>query len=191
MSTLIESDAIVIGGGIVGSSAALALALKGKRVALLERDFCGSHSSGVNYGGVRRQGRPLSQLPLSQRAHQIWSGLRELIGIDGEYQRSGHLKLARSERDMDALRSYAEASRGSGWICNCWIESNCAPVTLGRAMSPSVHRCAPTTGTPIRVWYRPPLPAQLAERALRYSSRRRSAKSVTTATPSSSRPPAA
>ncbi|WP_122382043.1 FAD-dependent oxidoreductase, partial [Pseudomonas savastanoi] len=34
MSTLIESDAIVIGGGIVGSSAALALALKGKRVAL-------------------------------------------------------------------------------------------------------------------------------------------------------------
>ncbi|WP_257112522.1 NAD(P)/FAD-dependent oxidoreductase [Pseudomonas ficuserectae] len=114
MSTLIESDAIVIGGGIVGSSAALALALKGKRVALLERDFCGSHSSGVNYGGVRRQGRPLSQLPLSQRAHQIWSGLCELIGIDGEYQRSGHLKLARSEQDMDALRSYAEASQGFG-----------------------------------------------------------------------------
>ncbi|KPX12894.1 Oxidoreductase, FAD-binding protein [Pseudomonas amygdali pv. dendropanacis] len=114
MSTLIESDAIVIGGGIVGSSAALALALKGRRVALLERDFCGSHSSGVNYGGVRRQGRPLSQLPLSQRAHQIWSGLCELIGIDGEYQRSGHLKLARSEQDMDALRSYAEASQGFG-----------------------------------------------------------------------------
>ena len=94
MSTLIETDAIVIGGGIVGASAALTLALKGKRVALLERDFCGSHSSGVNYGGVRRQGRPLSQLPLSQRAHQIWGNLRELIGIDGEYRRSGHLKLA-------------------------------------------------------------------------------------------------
>ncbi len=39
MSTLIETDAIVIGGGIVGASAALTLALKGKRVALLERDF--------------------------------------------------------------------------------------------------------------------------------------------------------
>ncbi|WP_147472495.1 NAD(P)/FAD-dependent oxidoreductase, partial [Pseudomonas coronafaciens] len=114
MSTLIETDAIVIGGGIVGASAALTLALKGKRVALLERDFCGSHSSGVNYGGVRRQGRPLSQLPLSQRAHQIWGNLRELIGIDGEYQRSGHLKLARSEQDMNALRAYAEASQGFG-----------------------------------------------------------------------------
>lgn len=114
MSGLIEVDALVMGGGIVGSSAALALALKGRRVALLERDFCGSHSSGVNYGGVRRQGRPLSQLPLSQRAHAIWGGLRELIGIDGEYQRSGHLKLARSEQDMAALRAYAEASQGFG-----------------------------------------------------------------------------
>ena len=114
MSALIETDALVIGGGIVGSSAALALASKGKRVALLERDFCGSHSSGVNYGGVRRQGRPLSQLPLSQRAHQIWAGLHELLGIDGEYVRSGHLKLARSEQDMDALRQYAEASRPFG-----------------------------------------------------------------------------
>ncbi|RMR06732.1 FAD dependent oxidoreductase [Pseudomonas savastanoi pv. glycinea] len=114
MSAVSESDALIIGGGIVGASAALFLALKGKRVTLLERDFCGSHSSGVNYGGVRRQGRPLSQLPLSQRAHEIWSGLRELIGIDGEYQRSGHLKLARSETDMNALRAYAEASHGFG-----------------------------------------------------------------------------
>ncbi|WP_122670776.1 NAD(P)/FAD-dependent oxidoreductase [Pseudomonas viridiflava] len=114
MSALIETDVVVIGGGIVGSSAALSLALKGQCVALLERDFCGSHSSGVNYGGVRRQGRPLSQLPLSQRAHQIWGGLRELIGIDGEYQRSGHLKLARSEHDMNALRAYAQASQGFG-----------------------------------------------------------------------------
>ncbi|MCF5469666.1 NAD(P)/FAD-dependent oxidoreductase [Pseudomonas syringae] len=114
MSALVETDAIVIGGGIVGASAALALARKGKRVALLERDFCGSHSSGVNYGGVRRQGRPLSQLPLSQRAHQIWGSLRELIGIDGEYQRSGHLKLARSEQDMNALRAYADASSEFG-----------------------------------------------------------------------------
>lgn len=49
-------DVIVLGGGIVGASAALMLAQKGQRVALVERDFCGSHSSGVNYGGVRRQG---------------------------------------------------------------------------------------------------------------------------------------
>jgi sarcosine oxidase subunit beta len=114
MSAPVEVDALVIGGGIVGASAALFLAQKGQRVALLERDFFGSHSSGVNYGGVRRQGRPLSQLPLSQRAHGIWANLQQLIGIDGEYLRSGHLKLARSDKDMQALAAYAEATRGFG-----------------------------------------------------------------------------
>ncbi len=105
-------DAIVLGGGIVGASAALILAQKGQRVALVERDFCGSHSSGVNYGGVRRQGRPLHQLPLSQRAHQLWADLPGLIGIEGEYVRSGHLKLARSLGDFAALQAYAEQTRG-------------------------------------------------------------------------------
>ncbi len=114
MSQPVEVDAVVIGGGIVGASAALFLALSGKRVALLERDFFGSHSSGVNYGGVRRQGRPLSQLPLSRRAHEIWGDLRAFIGTDGEYVRSGHLKLARSDKDMAALVAYEEASRGFG-----------------------------------------------------------------------------
>ncbi len=109
--TLIEVDAIIVGGGIVGSSAALTLARAGQQVALLERDFCGSHSSGVNYGGVRRQGRSLAQLPLSMRAHAIWGQLREWIGIDGEYTRSGHLKLARSETDFDALKGYAQRTQ--------------------------------------------------------------------------------
>lgn len=110
----IEVDAIIIGGGIVGSAAALCLARGGQRVALLERDFCGSRSSGVNYGGVRRQGRPLSQLPLSSRAHEIWGQLAAWLGTQGEYVRSGHLKLARSPADFASLHAYAKASEGYG-----------------------------------------------------------------------------
>ncbi|MBC3465657.1 FAD-dependent oxidoreductase [Pseudomonas sp. RW10S2] len=114
MSPWIESEVIVMGAGIVGASAALALARRGHSVTLLERGFCGAQSSGVNYGGVRRQGRSLAQLPLSQRAHQIWGELPVLIGIDGEYLRSGHLKLARSEADFVALQGYEAASRDHG-----------------------------------------------------------------------------
>ncbi|MCZ8285350.1 MAG: FAD-dependent oxidoreductase, partial [Bacteroidia bacterium] len=90
----LKADVAIIGGGIMGSSAALFLRRMGLSVVLLERDLCGSRSSGVNYGGVRRQGRPLSQLPLSQRAQGLWAQLPELIGTDGEYTRSGHLKIA-------------------------------------------------------------------------------------------------
>jgi len=107
----LRTDVAIVGGGIVGASAALALRKMGIGVVLLERDLCGSRSSGVNYGGVRRQGRPVSQLPLAQRAHRIWGSLRETIGTDGEYLRSGHFKIARSEADMASLEQYRTKSR--------------------------------------------------------------------------------
>jgi sarcosine oxidase subunit beta len=106
----LKTDVVVVGGGIVGASAALALRRMGADVVLLERDLCGSRSSGVNFGGVRRQGRPLSQLPLAQRAHRIWGQLPELLGTDGEYIRSGHFKIARSESDMASLERYRALS---------------------------------------------------------------------------------
>ncbi|HXC37482.1 MAG TPA: FAD-dependent oxidoreductase [Burkholderiales bacterium] len=112
MTERIRSDVAIIGGGIVGASAALFLRRMGLSVVLLERDLCGSRSSGVNYGGVRRQGRPLSQLPLAQRAHALWAELPRLIGIEGEYVRSGHLKIARSEADLASLENYRERTRG-------------------------------------------------------------------------------
>ena len=114
MTERISADVAIIGGGIMGASAALFLRQMGRSVVLLERDLCGSRSSGVNYGGVRRQGRPLSQLPLAQRAHALWGDLRRLIGIDGEYLRSGHLKIARSEADLASLEHYRETTRGYG-----------------------------------------------------------------------------
>ncbi len=114
MRERIATDVAIIGGGIMGASAALFLRRMGLSVVLVERDLCGSRSSGVNYGGVRRQGRPLSQLPLSQRAHGLWAQLPQLIGIDGEYLRSGHLKIARSEADLAALESYRERTQGFG-----------------------------------------------------------------------------
>ena len=108
MSEVNLYDVIIVGGGIVGTSAALKLRAFGLTVCLLERGVCGSSSSGINYGGVRRQGRSLAQMPLTQRAHSIWGRLKDLIGIDGEYVRSGHLKLARSQADMESLTRYKD-----------------------------------------------------------------------------------
>jgi sarcosine oxidase, subunit beta len=100
-------DVAIIGGGLVGCSAALALRQKGLSIALLERGFCGAQASGTNYGGVRRQGRPTEQLPLAQRAHAVWPKLKQVIGIDGEFRRTGQLKLARNEAEMASLEAYA------------------------------------------------------------------------------------
>lgn len=114
MSGRLSVDVAIIGGGLAGSSAALALRGMGISVALFDQGFCGAQASGVNYGGVRRQGRPPEQLPLAARAAGVWTRLRGLIGIDGEYERSGHLKLAQTEADMAALEAYAETVSGYG-----------------------------------------------------------------------------
>jgi sarcosine oxidase subunit beta len=110
----LRADVAIIGGGIVGASAALFLRRHGLTVVLLERGLCGAAASGVNYGGVRTQGRAMTQLPLSMRARSLWARLPELIGIDGEYVHSGHLKLARSEADLDKLEKYRDEAGAHG-----------------------------------------------------------------------------
>lgn len=114
MTDVLRTEVAIIGGGIVGGSAALFLRKRGVDVALLETALCGAKASGVNYGGVRRQGRALEQMPLAQRAHALWAQLPELIGIDGEYVRAGHLKLARNEEDLALLEAYRTHTRGFG-----------------------------------------------------------------------------
>ena len=114
MTEHLRADVAIIGGGIVGASAALFLRGFGLSVVLLERGLCGAAASGVNYGGVRIQGRAVAQLPLALRARALWERLPDLIGIDGEYVRSGHLKLARSEADLHKLQTYRDEVREHG-----------------------------------------------------------------------------
>jgi sarcosine oxidase subunit beta len=101
-----RADVLVLGGGIVGTSAALHLRKLGLSVILLERDRVGQRASGVNFGGVRQQGRALRELPLSRRARKLWADLPALIGIDGEFTVGGHLRLGRSEQDMAVIEQH-------------------------------------------------------------------------------------
>jgi sarcosine oxidase subunit beta len=112
--TRMEADAIVVGGGIVGGSAALYLRKRGLQVILFERDRVGMRASGVNFGGVRQQGRDLREIPLSHLARRIWADLPEHVGIDGERMFTGHLRLARSEADMALLERYRQEAGALG-----------------------------------------------------------------------------
>ncbi|OWW02362.1 FAD-dependent oxidoreductase [Rhizobium sp. R72] len=96
-------DIAIIGGGLAGCSTALHARLKGASVVLVERGRCGAQASGVNYGGVRQQGRHPAELALARRSRTIWGGLKGLIGTDCEFTATGHLKLARDDDDMAEL----------------------------------------------------------------------------------------
>ena len=110
MSRAIQGcDVLIVGGGIMGCATALYLARRGKHVILLERDRAGTRASAVNFGGVRRHGRNIAEIPLSLRAREIWGDLKALIGIDGEFAPHGHLRIARNAGDIEILQNHLGA----------------------------------------------------------------------------------
>jgi sarcosine oxidase subunit beta len=104
---------MIVGGGIMGASAAFFLRQRGRSVTLVERGLIGQQASGTNFGNVRRQGRALEQLPLANRAIAIWRRLPELLGEDAEYLQSGHIRVCYRGRPelVGQLESYAREAR--------------------------------------------------------------------------------
>ncbi len=108
------ADVIVVGGGIMGASAAFFLRQRGRSVILLERGMVGQQASGVNFGNVRRQGRKMVQLPLANRSRDIWNRLPELIGDNCEYMPVGQLRVAYDQDAAENMETYAREARGYG-----------------------------------------------------------------------------
>lgn len=107
-------DVAIMGGGIMGSAAALHLRQAGLSVALLDRGVCGAQASGINSGGVRQQGRALAELPLARRAIAIWHNIHKLLGEDVEFNAIGHMRMAFSEKELSVIEEYAPKAREYG-----------------------------------------------------------------------------
>jgi len=110
-----RTRAIVIGGGLHGLSTALHLALSGWSVTVLERRHVGRHASGSNAGGVRRLGRDVREIALSQVAAEMWRNLTALVGDDGGFRPSGQVRVAESAADLAALERRSASLRALGW----------------------------------------------------------------------------
>lgn len=111
----IDADVVIVGGGLMGCSAALHLCRRDRSVVLLERGFVGAQASGVNFGLLRRQDRFLPQLPLANRSLELWQNLGTLIGDDCEYRATGHLRIALDDEDMAVIEDNAAGARGYGF----------------------------------------------------------------------------
>lgn len=108
------ADVLIVGAGGAGSSAALHLAQRGARVILLERGQIGGQATGVNFGGVRQQGRHPAELPIARRSREIWARLPAILGTDCEFAVTGHLKLARNESEEADLIAYLDVANSHG-----------------------------------------------------------------------------
>ena len=104
-----ETDVVVIGGGIVGLSTALCLAERGVAVTVIEKGRIAGEQSSRNLGWVRKVMRPPVDLPMAQRAEELWAQMPQRVGSDCGFRQSGITYVARSE---DELANY------SGWLAD-------------------------------------------------------------------------
>lgn len=108
-------DAIVLGGGLMGTAASYFLARRGVRVTLIERNRVGTGATLASFGNIRRTGRYLPQLPLAHRSLTLWRDVEKMLGRDVEFRQTGHLRLIFEEESLSDMRAFAEAARPWGF----------------------------------------------------------------------------
>lgn len=95
-----STSVVIIGGGIVGVTAALALAEWNIPVVLLEKGHIAGEQSSRNLGWIRKTSRLADDVPLAQAADRIWAALPQRIGADVGYRQAGIMFLARTAEQM-------------------------------------------------------------------------------------------
>jgi glycine/D-amino acid oxidase-like deaminating enzyme len=127
-------DVAVIGGGIIGASAALELAARGLRVAICEKGEIGGEQSSRNWGWVRRMGRDVAEVPLAMEARGLWQAMRQRVGRDVGYREAGILYVAANAREMAGHEAWYDKTRHFG------LETRLLSAAEVRAMAPDAGR---------------------------------------------------
>lgn len=104
-------DVAIIGGGIVGCSAAYFLARSGVSVAVFEKGCIAGEQSGRNWGWVRQQGRSPIELPLMMQSLRLWKELPAQLGEDIGFHQGGSLYLAEDAKALAGLEEWLVVAR--------------------------------------------------------------------------------
>lgn len=105
---------VIIGGGIVGLTAALTLAERNIPVVVLEKGHIAGEQSSRNLGWIRKTSRALEDIPLAQAADRLWAQMAERVGSDVGYRTAGILFVARNETQMAMHEKWFKGVSESG-----------------------------------------------------------------------------
>ena len=115
MSDLPErAEVVVVGGGVIGTSAAFHLAEAGVDVLLLERAELASGSTSRAAGGVRAQFSDSLNIALGLRSLEAFARFGERPGAEIDLKRVGYLFLLDREEDVLAFERGVELQNAHG-----------------------------------------------------------------------------
>jgi glycine/D-amino acid oxidase-like deaminating enzyme len=106
-----KAAVVVIGGGIIGTSAALALANRGVDVVLCEKGQIAGEQSSRNWGWVRKQGRDSREMPLIVESLRMWERLDEEVQAETGFRRAGTLFVCETDEEMARRAKWLDVAR--------------------------------------------------------------------------------
>jgi sarcosine oxidase subunit beta len=101
-------DVVVVGGGIIGMAAARYLAMDDIKLAVVERKYLGSGSTGRCIGGIRQQFSTAAAIRLMQESLELFSQMEEEFNRSVEFHRGGYLFLAHTPEMMEIFKKNIE-----------------------------------------------------------------------------------
>ena len=165
----IETDVVVVGGGILGCAVAYYLARAGVEATLIDRHDVSTHASGRNAGSLHvqiqsvfaRRTDPVwvkrfdDQLPLFPLAVRTWEELAAELDDDIELKVCGGLMVAENAEHMRFLEAKAKRERAGGLAVEILGQAELRDVApylserlVGAAYCPDEGKVNPTLATP-------------------------------------------
>src|SRR5271156_2804141 len=105
------TSVVVIGGGIVGTFAALTLAERGIPVVLCEKGYIACEQSSRNWGWCRQAGRDVREMPLIVQSLQLWRDMNRATESDTGFRQCGVLYVGESAADEARFGEWAEMAK--------------------------------------------------------------------------------
>ncbi|MEM9754470.1 MAG: FAD-dependent oxidoreductase, partial [Pseudomonadota bacterium] len=104
------ADLVVIGGGVIGVTAALFACRAGLDVVLIEKGRVAAEQSSRNWGWVRVQGRDLAEIAIAQEAQALWRTLDAETGGALGLRQTGVTYIARTAREHARFAAWRDAA---------------------------------------------------------------------------------
>lgn len=105
---------VIIGGGIIGLTAALSLAERNIPVVVLEKGRIAGEQSSRNLGWVRKTNRHAHDIPLALAADRLWAEMPARVGSDVGYRQAGIMFIGRNDTQMGMHEGWLKSVEALG-----------------------------------------------------------------------------
>ena len=106
-----RADVVIVGGGIIGASAALFLAERGVSTVLCEKGHIAGEQSSRNWGWCRKMARDPREIPLVIESLRLWQGMNQRVEAETGFRTCGIMYLADKQDDLARLAGWLEHAR--------------------------------------------------------------------------------